>query len=776
MSFRIDTQNQCFTYDKSVDKKPDAEVLPSLTAQVQAIESNFSVTIQTMLQNLYQRQSERDKIATKHPKWHRQLTVQYQAIIDEEIKLQKILPQIPLLDTDLKKALALILQIVVMHYSIKRTTKELEVVLGASEHQESLKLYKDTLKAYEALVVKPNHEASTDELVALFNASQKHFASIDKEHKLPFLVQEIDQLNREICESTLATITQLQCAVKDTFCPVYKRLENLKATVTQAQPAQILTVDPRPEVQKAILETYLQKTSAHPLPQEESFRNGAWFRTIRFAQIIPQIDTLDSLARAISALRATLQTRIVSHLTGNSNPKEPEYISKEDLRYFNSLISGLEGQLHAQRLHLSKMEVTDKVRAGLYYVSRLRATLQNVRMYADIAKRLVKGAISYHVQAIHSIRTLAVDNRVSSLYNAIKAALLCPKDVSCASSFTKVMSPITSTIINDSIALLSKKILSLSKAEVEVPHKLFAKLPLKYFYEQNERMHALPSCLRSYFIKGFLEKTYFTKAPNPEFEAALYLFSYDPEYKHSLAAALRDDQEFKELYTAYKGLSDIGHLAKVVEIRTLLTAMNLESPTVTHAAQYKIQQLISELEEVEAPTSGRLSWIKEQAAIEQCLAPKIAMALFATDAEKRQSALAIAGKSLETADPKQPILPHIAFKLFVEKSEPHTSHLLTFFTDYLTHPEFYRTLYDTQTLETALAKFTLIEPKILTPIATKRTMKHFTLWQKMATLPKENTLQVAQSLFQTAGLRPQDYTSTPLTHQAIANLFYTQLL
>lgn len=814
-------QGRSFIYDKGVDCDSDNRVLSTLKEQLSRIETIYKKKIDEVHQNLHQRSARRKLVVNLHNKWKQELEELWTKLMGDEAISEAQYRYIPLMESPKKqsRALLLMMRLEMLGHSLKHTTQELILILGAQQYSKALVFYKDNVKACQALIHKPSLEQKVDGLISLFKQITLEHTQVKLrlEGQRNLVVEQTNLLFKELyefigyaCDNFIKESKEGHYDIKRRLVAFKEEVQKSLATMTehkiQQQPAG-----------KAVL-SYLKNAQMRSLKQEDDFRNGMWLATTPYVgiytEIQTEVDALRTSAKALAALLETLQSRIREAL-------EPEIATtplnaQQELLYYNNIVDGIENHIDLQRLQLTKKPLSEKVHAGLYYVAKQRATVNQVRMYIRQLTLATSGKLRPFVKAVgHVVQYLdpqkaqaATDmhnltsiSALRNLYKAIRSAcaLSNPDENSAKPSFTKSFCSKAYTVISDTLANKGTKTVALTYEESAIPNMLFAKTPLARLRAIDPHAVVLPKAIRTYLMKALIASLHLSKADiDPQLEVALHFICSQHDYKDAFEETVREDPDFAELTRAYLRKSDMTEqsysLTLMLEILSELLATAADDEAISRQRYYKITQYLFELaEQKPMPASqqnARLDWIKTVTqeplkALEIKPYPGLVhtllrKSLFASqDFQRRQAQQELtayvqpANLANSSQDPTlYPLLQRWILERFISDSDD-ISHnekqmLHAFFVEYLSNQEireYWQSQYSIGTMEIALAKFSDLTdpqmPSILHTIHRKRSKAHFSLYkqitQLLATCTKANASSIVQQaieLFDKTGLDP----------------------
>ncbi len=634
------THGRSFVYDKGLASDSDKKVLTILNEQLTLVSLSYKNKINEMFQNLYQRRARGKHVQTEHKKWKKELEELWKKMIGDEAISHNQYPYIPLIENPKNQvtALSAMMRLEVQRHTLKRTTKELLLLLGSDTHKQTLKFYKEKIKECEAIIHKPTTEEKVDGLLLLLTKIRDNYTkTIQQLERQPNIVaKETITLFKELFEFILYTASNFETTL--TF-DEKNRISSIKEQATRELKA--LNQSPRAnhvgqETTTTAVSAFIKAAQKRTLAPEDDFRNGMWLATTPvvgiYKEINAQVDKLRDIAKALSLVVETLQTRTSAILKGDTKKTFKFSSTKEEQTYYNTIICGLEEQIELQRQALMQLPISEKVHAGLYYVAKQTAKANEARMHMVQFERIASGKLHpYAIAFGHLFEYLDPIKQgicpLGSLYQAIVSAcsLRNPEDMTTQSSFTKALCIKADGAISDTLALAAMRTLSHTTAELELPRKIFARISLQHLRAAGETQDSLPQICRSLLVKGFLKQEHFTKKEttvDPEFETLLYILTHDRTYTHSFRKTLFDDEDFRLLHDTYTKYSDLQKhpesLSMMAEILTTLYRPIQEEISIARQRYYKVQYMLLELQEQSKTCSSlqhakRLSWIADKA-------------------------------------------------------------------------------------------------------------------------------------------------------------------
>ncbi len=806
----------------------------------------FEATLNEMAQSLYQRKAQIDDIDRSHNEWSKTLEAAYENQIAAWTGADSFYKLIPLLEDPKKIAQALTCMITLEAIipPLKLKYDALCCLLESPQHREALQFYKVMKRACKELRNKPTLEERVAGLSAILKKTEDKFE--EKKCTLPgkdiAVVKQTSQLYEELIrfiKYTTNKITELKAPQQTSWgwsvvgygwiwgttatqplaeldpektnsliAPLLKRIEAIEGTLTASVAPSRRNQDTLLSIEdRTLAESYIHSCRNDTLHNEDDFRNGRALSTIKligpYRELIEPVAKLRDIAKALTRLLATLKERRVAICEGNTEPCGDHQSLQEETYMYEKLVKSLMALIGEQQEAITKLPLTNRVHAGWYYVARLFVKANDVRMHIDQFKKLARNDFISYSTSIKEVveyldpqeRDLVKDKEyftgaiaTERLWVSLQSTCQLIKPLHPQSFSEKLRCKIHETI-DQILAKTGPRTLALTKEELKIPKELFAKAPLKAFWQQDEEdIGILPKALVMYLLKGFLKDGYFTDAElDPQFELALCTLLTDPLYEAAFSATIEKTATFKTHFTSYLARSDIHKYSLEIQymsdILTTLSATEQSGSIETLFSYCQARQLLNELHVHKSKITSvqqqqRLAWIEDEATTtfknlenlypvyfqhfeaidttinqESSLYKCIAIHLHATSEEARIYAYnriieIIKNFTAETL-PQDPHLNDLLRGWALEQlmlqnntDIPHLEKLLSdLFAGYLTNDntrDLWRGLYGIGFMETALYRFTLPKKSrtrelyyILKTLHNNRDTEHHTTWQSV---------------------------------------------
>ncbi len=425
------------------------------------------------------------------------------------------------------------------------------------------------------------------------------------------------------------------------------QIEALKASITE-QEAALLPYLPRKAKrvklkgdELELVQTFIAACQTHKLEDKDDFRNGQSCTTTYAIGIYKELKTQIDNLRGISKALVELQNQI---LTSTKTLCGIHQVNKQYTpENFSTLLNHLEQAIYEQQDALEGLRFSKRVHAGWYYVAKLLAKVQEVRMDLHTFKSLSKnnpGFIPFQEATRRLIEYLKPSEQelrnnkdyltgfmaIEKLFLAVQAAT--PLTKAAPQGKVRSCHEIQDTFYNvmtDILARCGLRTLTLSPEEKEVPMQLLLERPLSNLTGKDEdRGGLLPKRVIAFLIRSFLRCENFQKEEiDPELDLALFKLQNSTLYSQEFGTTKLLTQNFKSHLEKYEKHSDYksanNHIMPLI-IETLV-ALDPQVNTLERLFNYcKARQRLVEISSLSQGASAqqayRTMWLYSKAAPE----------------------------------------------------------------------------------------------------------------------------------------------------------------
>ncbi len=626
-------------YTKDIGRQDDSAVLSCLEKVQKAIQGKITRSLNDRFQGLHQRRAQKENIVGTHEVWAKELKELNAELKRGETESQKHYDFIAVMQEPdaIASSLSHLFALEFLRHPLKHKAEELITAIDSEHYQASLRFYKVTLKKIETLLTNNDPAQKEEALGIIFEEIKAHIESLKKplEATAPIIAQEVELLIEELYRFIIFACTNVSATLQEDRETLKSRLSEL-AEKANGEAIKYASQAPQAEVReshKPYIDRFFKKAKFRILPDYDDFRDGQFFSLTPlfgiYKDITKEVGELKAVARTLHLFLETIQSRILDLCTGSTKVPDIALTSlRTEVQHYNSLLNAIENRIYQIRDQLSKVPFSPKVHAGGYYVAKQFAKLKEARSNLQDFQLLATGSLHTYVIALGRIieyltpkeEDLRYDGyftqaeAVDRLYKATQATLRL-EFPDKEKRFHERVRVRLATVLDDTLAKVALRTLTLTDNERRIPNTLFAKKPFTEAKNSQSRS-PLPAEIHTYFKKRLLYLLHYAddKHVDLDLDCALYLVETDPLYKESMKAALFDDADFKALYEAYKTKQAISHeeVASITNVLVKLATYPQGNEALFRYAETKIILSELSLQAYSSDQTKRVSWLERK--------------------------------------------------------------------------------------------------------------------------------------------------------------------